>query len=60
MNYHNLEGVQNGTEAMDIFPKIKDMPQEEAEKARVQLLKYCERDTLAMVKLWQELIRVSR
>lgn len=59
LNYHNLEGVHNGSEAMDIFPKIKNMPPKEAEKARHDLLKYCELDTYAMVKLWQELIRVS-
>ena len=26
LDYHNLEGVHNGTEAMTIFPLIKDMP----------------------------------
>ena len=26
LDYHNLKGVHNGSEAMDIFPKIKDMP----------------------------------
>ena len=26
LNYHNLEGVHNGSEAMTIFPRIKDMP----------------------------------
>ena len=30
------------------------------QKTMEQLLKYCERDTLAMVKLWQELVRVSK
>ncbi len=59
LNYHNLEGIHNGAEAMAIFPKIKDMPPEEAEKARHDLLKYCELDTYAMVKLWQELKRVT-
>lgn len=58
LNYHNLEGVHNGSEAMDIFPKIKDMPPEEAQKARRNLLEYCKLDTLAMVKVWQELLRV--
>lgn len=58
LNYHNLEGVHNGSEAMDIFPKIKDMPPEEAQKARKNLLEYCKLDTLAMVKVWQELLRV--
>ena len=30
LDYHNLEGIHNGGEAMSIFPKIKDMPPEEA------------------------------
>lgn len=60
LNYHNLDGVQNGTDAMDIFPKIKNMSPEEARKTRKQLLEYCKRDTMAMVKLWQELVRVSK
>ncbi len=60
LNYHNLEGVHNGSEAMDIFPRIKDMPKEEALKARENLLKYCCLDTYAMVKIWQELVRVAK
>lgn len=56
LNYHNLEGVHNGSEAMEIFPKIKGMPQAEREAARRNLLEYCKLDTLAMVKVWQELI----
>ena len=60
LDYHNLEGVHNGSEAMTVFPKIKDMPLEEQAKARHDLLKYCELDTLAMVKVWEELVRVSR
>lgn len=55
LNYHNLDGVHNGGEAMSIFPKIKDMPIKEQEVARHNLLKYCELDTFAMVKIWQEL-----
>ena len=60
LNYHNLEGVHNGGEAMTIFPKIKDMSPEEQQKARHNLLKYCELDTYAMVKVWEELVRASR
>lgn len=60
LDYHNLEGVHNGSEAMTIFPKIKDMPPEEQAKARHDLLKYCELDTYAMVKVWEELVRVSK
>lgn len=59
LDYHNLEGVHNGSEAMDIFPRIKDMSPEDAAKARHNLLKYCELDTYAMVKVWEELVRVS-
>jgi len=58
LDYSKLEGIHNGDEAMNIFPKIKDMPADEAERARQNLLKYCELDTYAMVKLWQELVRV--
>ncbi|SDY38649.1 protein of unknown function [Ruminococcaceae bacterium YAD3003] len=60
LNYHNLEGVHNGGEAMTIFPKIKDMSPEEKQIARRNLLKYCELDTYAMVKVWQELVRVAQ
>jgi len=56
LDYHNLSGsVHNGTEAMNIFPKIKDMPAEEQVAARESLLRYCELDTFAMVKVWQKL-----
>ena len=58
LNHHNLDGVHNGGEAMSIFPKIKDMPIKEQEVARHNLLKYCELDTFAMVKIWQELERL--
>lgn len=56
LDYHNLEGVHNGGEAMTIFPMIKDMSPEEQQVARHNLLKYCELDTYAMVKVWEELI----
>ena len=60
LDYHNLEGVHHGGEAMALFPLIKDMAPEERDKARNDLLRYCELDTYAMVKVWQELVRVSR
>lgn len=56
LDYHNLEGVHNGGEAMELFPRIKDMPKEEQEKAIHNLLKYCELDTYAMVKVWESLL----
>lgn len=60
LDYHNLEGVHNGGEAMSLFPRIKDLPPEEQAIARYNLLKYCELDTYAMVKLWEELERVAK
>ena len=56
LNYHNLDTrVQNGGDAMTIFPRIKDMPADEAAATREALLRYCELDTLAMVKVWERL-----
>ena len=56
LNYHNLTGgVQNGGEAMTIFPKIQHMKPAEAKAARNALLEYCKLDTWAMVKVWEKL-----
>ena len=54
-----LEGVHNGNEAMTVFPRIKDMAPDKQRTARHNLLKYCELDTFAMVKVWEELVRAS-
>lgn len=60
LDYHNLEGsVHNGSEAMNIFPQIQFMPKDEQKKARRSLLKYCELDTYAMVKVLNKLYEVS-
>lgn len=53
LDYHNLESIHNGTEAMDIFPKMESMSHEELAKTKENLLKYCGLDTLAMVKVWE-------
>jgi len=60
LDYHNLEGVHNGGEAMSIYPQIQFVEPEEAEKAKRNLLKYCELDTFAMVKIWQKLKEVCK
>lgn len=60
LNYHNLNGIHNGGEAMNAFPAMEKMSAEEREITRRNLLKYCELDTYAMVKLWEELKRVSK
>ena len=55
LDYHNLEGVHHGGEAMDTFARMADMDPDELEKWRGYLLKYCELDTYAMVKIWEKL-----
>ncbi len=59
LDYHNLDKkVQNGGDAMTIFPRIKDMKPEEANASRQALLNYCKLDTWAMVKVWEKLTEV--
>lgn len=55
-DYHNLlGGVQNGGDAMTVFPKIKDMQEPQKSQTRKALLDYCKLDTLAMVKILEKL-----
>ena len=44
---------------MNLFPSIAKMAPAEAAAAREALLRYCELDTLAMVKVWEKLKDVS-
>lgn len=61
LDYHNLKGcVHNGGEAMNIFPQLKNMTKSEQAEVRESLLRYCELDTYAMVKVWEELKRVAK
>jgi len=60
LNYHNLdERCQNGGNAMTLFPAIQFMEPEEAKASREALLRYCELDTWAMVKVWEKLKEVA-
>lgn len=61
LDYHNLnEQVQNGGDAMTIFPKMRKMSPREVQSAREALLNYCKLDTWAMVKVWEKLKEVIR
>ena len=51
LDYHALPVVHNGSEAMDIYPKMLKADPEEKARIRDGLLKYCCLDTLAMVKV---------
>ena len=61
LDYKNLDGsVHNGGEAMTIYPQIAKMSSDDADAARKALKKYCELDTLAMVKVWEKLKEMSK
>ncbi|MFC2073791.1 DUF2779 domain-containing protein [Campylobacterota bacterium] len=54
--YSELEGVQNGGEAMLTYTRLSEMEdKEEVTRLRKSLLEYCKLDTLAMVKILQKL-----
>jgi len=53
--YQELEGVQNGSEAMSAFAHMSKLDSVEKEKMREALLAYCKLDTLAMVRVLEKL-----
>ena len=58
LDYHSLEGVHNGHEASDAFLRMHTMDQTTLKNYRRYLLKYCELDTYAMVKILNRLYEV--
>ena len=58
LNYHNLDSIHNGDEAMNAFKNLEKMSKEEQDKIRRCLLKYCELDTYAMVKIYEKLKKI--
>lgn len=55
LDYHALVGVHNGGEAAAAFKNLPKHTPDEQARIREQLLKYCELDTLAMVRIWEKL-----
>ena len=53
--YEELSLVHNGSEAMNVFPKLAKMSEKDREEHRKALLEYCKLDTLAMVMVLREL-----
>jgi hypothetical protein len=53
--YKSLNGIQNGGDAMNAFPKLSSMSLDEKEETRKALLEYCKLDTLAMVEVLRKL-----
>lgn len=55
LKYDDLEGVQHGQMAIEAYCEAIDSSTSAERKAEIkdQLLKYCELDTLAMVRIWE-------
>ena len=56
LNYQALEYIHNGSEAMVSYINLSFLPKEEQEYIRERLLRYCELDTYAMVKIIEKLM----
>ena len=59
LDYHNLELIHNGTEAMNSFSAMESMDPKELAYTRERLLKYCGLDTYAMVKIYDKLKEIT-
>lgn len=59
LDYHNLEGVHNGSEASASFADMVNHTPEEIAEMRDNLLKYCGLDTYAMVKVLKKLKEIA-
>jgi len=57
LNYDTLDGVKDGTMAMLAYREAIDpaTPAQRKLKIERELLDYCCRDTIAMLRLWQHL-----
>ena len=58
LDYLNLEEIHHGGEASAAFHNMQYMPPDLLKTTRQNLLKYCELDTYAMVKIWERLREV--
>ena len=58
LDYHNLEQVHKGDEASNAYLSLKNLSKEEEKKLRKNMLKYCELDTYAMVKIYEKLMEI--
>ena len=56
LNYKKLGTIQNGGDAMDTFANLHLLKEpSKRDDIRKDLLAYCHLDTLAMVRIWEEL-----
>lgn len=59
LNYKNLDLIHNGGEAMSSFQDLINKPLEDQKYIRERLLRYCELDTYAMVKIYEKLKEIK-
>ena len=60
LDYKELSLIHKGDEASNAFLSLKDKAPEEQKVIREALLAYCKLDTLAMVKIWENFIEVTK
>ena len=60
LDYHNLPLIHKGDEASNAYATLHLKSKEEQKTIRQGLLVYCELDTYAMVKIWEQLQKVCR
>ena len=58
LDYHNLEQVHKGDEASNSYLLLPTLIYEEQKTLRKNMLKYCELDTYAMVKIFEKLKKI--
>ena len=58
LDYHNLEQVHKGDEASNAYLSLPTLSSDEQNKLRYNMLRYCELDTYAMVKIYYKLLEV--
>ena len=59
LDYKNLDLVHNGSEAMNMFANMCNLDKDKQKELKNSLLKYCELDTYAMVKIFYKLKEVT-
>ena len=58
LTYDNMT-VANGTDAMEAFTRLLDLTKEvDKKKLRHDMLEYCKLDTLAMVKIFEKMVKI--
>ena len=59
-DYNNLDSVHKGDEASAAYLSLPNLSKEEQEKLRYDMLRYCELDTYATVKIHEKLKEVIK